>query len=642
MDRFDRQGLWWSDVVKVRTPGTTGPRAPTFRAVEPYNTGWLPPKDFPNLSGAKILGIDTETKDLQMEERGPGAVRGAAHAVGVSVATEDKSWYFPIRHEYEGQTHLNMDPVKVFDWLRDILGKGLPVVGANLMYDLEVLRAEGVPTPTGELYDVQFAEPLLNEEAPGYDLDTLARQYLGVGKETSHLYKWIDESYGETKNPRKHIWHSPPTLVGPYAETDALQPLKILELQRKRLHEEELEEVFSIECGLIPLLIAMRFRGVCIDMDKAEQTSKWLRAQAKLAQDTIPGLDVWSGADLAVAFDKAGIHYDRTAPSKRAPDGNPSFTKQYLESIADTHPLAKAVYDVRTYEKAANPFVESYLLEAAHNGRVHCQFHPLRSRDYGTVSGRLSSSDPNLQNIPVRHKQIGPMLRGLFIPEPGCRWRKHDYSQIEYRGLAHYAVGRRADALRELYNTNPDTDFHVMTVDMVQQYTGVTLDRRPAKNINFGLTYGMGKKKLIRSLGTSVSLGTQLFSAYHEAMPMVQATYDAAERIAKRRGYIKTILKRRRRFHKREDARKALNALLQGTAADIMKKAMRDIWKSGICDVIGAPHLTVHDELDNSDPGTPESEEAFKEMKNILETCVTLRVPVIADVSMGDNWGACE
>lgn len=635
MDRFDRQGLWWSDVVKVRT-GKGGAREAFFKVVEPPDTGWLPPKEFPNLSGAKILGLDTETKDLEMQERGPGAVRGAAHAVGVSIATEDKAWYFPLRHEYESQAHLNMDPAKVFAWLTDELSQGRPIVGANLMYDLEVLRAEGIPTPKDNLFDVQFAEPLLNEEAASYDLDTLAQQYLGVGKETSALYKWIQESYGETKEPRKHIWHAPPTLVGPYAESDALLPLQILNLQRKRLAAEELDTVFDIECGLIPLLIEMRFRGVPIDMDKAEQTAKWLREQARIAQQTIPSVDAWSGASIAAAFDKAGIEYGRTEA------GNPSFTKQFLESIADTHPLAKAVYDVRTYEKAANPFVESYLLEAAHRGRVHCQFHPLRSRDYGTVSGRLSSSDPNLQNIPIRHKVIGPLLRSLFIPEPGCRWRKHDYSQIEYRGLAHYAVGRRADALREQYNSDPNTDFHVMTVDMVNQFTGVALDRRPAKNINFGLTYGMGKTKLIRSLGTSVSLGTQLFNAYHEAMPMVQATYDGAERLAKRRGFIRTILKRRRRFHRREDCRKALNALLQGSAADTMKKGMVDMWRAGICDVIGAPHLTVHDELDNSDPGTPESDEAFAEMKNILETCVQMRVPLLVDVSIGNNWGDCQ
>lgn len=634
MDRYDRQGLWWADSAPVK--GAGAPRERVIRNVAPPHTGWEPHTEFPNLKGIALLGLDTETKDLALPTRGPGAVRGAAHAVGVSVATEDGAWYFPLRHEYEPERGSNQNPDAVFEWLGDVLSQGMPVVGANLMYDLEVLRAEGVKSPTGPLYDVQIAEPLLNETAYSYDLDVLSRQYLKTGKETPALYQWIEESFGNKKEPRADIWRSPPSLVGPYAESDALLPLQILDLQREQLRAEDLLDLFELECGLVPLMVDMRFRGVPIDQDKAEQAASWLHAQAKVAQLKIPKIDVWSNASVARAFDEEKIEYPRTEA------GNASFTKLFLESVADAHPLAQAVLDVRLYEKAANPFVESYLLEALHNGRVHCQFHPLRSRDYGTVSGRFSSSNPNLQNIPARHPVIGPLIRSLFVPERGCRWRRQDYNQVEYRGLAHYAVGRRADALREQYNSNPKTDFHQATVDMVNQYTGVLLDRKPAKNINFGLTYGMGKDKLIRSLGVSRSLGEKLFEAYHEAMPMVQKTYKGAERLAKRRGFIRTILKRRRRFKDDDGTHKALNALLQGTAADILKKAMRDMYRAGLCTVLGAPHLTVHDELDWSDPGTPQSTEAFAEVEHIMETCVPLRVPLLVDVSIGNDWGACH
>lgn len=633
MTRFDAVGLWWEDFPVEKT----GKGIRRVQVIAPPETGWTPPRDFPNLSSARVLGLDTETKDTELLTRGPGAVRGAAHAVGVSVATDDRAWYFPLRHEYEAQQSMNMDPAAVFAWLSDtISSRPVPVVGANLLYDLEVLRAEGVAAPAGELFDVQYAEPLLDEESPSYSLDALAQRHLGRGKETPALYEWCAVSFGGNPDAkqRANIYRSPPTLVGPYAEADALLPLQILARQRPTLSEQGLTELFRMECGLIPLLLDMRFRGVRVDERRANEAQLWLRRKAAEAQRELGDVDVWSADSVARAFDRFSLAYPRTEA------GNPSFTREFLESLH--HPLAEAVLDVRLYEKAANPFVESYLLGNLHNGRVHCQFNPLRSDAYGTVSGRFSSSNPNLQNIPSRHPVIGPMLRGLFIPEEGCVWRRQDYSQIEYRALAHYATGPGAEEIRERYRTDPDTDFHEMTVQMVQSQTGVQLDRKPAKNLNFGLVYGMSRDKTTRSLAVSEDLGARLYDAYFEAMPSVKHTYRAAERLAKRRGYIRTLLGRRRRFKNGEHAHKALNSLLQGTAADIMKKAMFEIYRSGLTRALGPPHLTVHDELDWSDPCTAESAEAFMEVERILVQCVEMRVPLMVDVSTGANWGECK
>lgn len=628
--RFDNIGLWWQDY-----PVHKESAARTVRVVEPPYTGWTPPRDFPNLSGAKVIGLDTETKDLELLSRGPGAVRGAAHAVGVSIAVEDRAWYFPLRHEYAGESALNQDPAPVFAWLSDVLGKPVPIVGANLLYDLEVLRAEGVPTPKGPLFDVQYAEPLIDENARSYSLDALARKYLDQGKVTSALYQWCADSFGgeASGKQRANIWRAPPSLVGPYAEADALLPLQILAKQRRVLHDEALTELFRLECELIPLLLEMRFRGVRIDVARAEETLRWLRTEAKRHQDILGPVDVWSSDSLALAFDKAGVTYSRTEK------GTPSFTREWLE--AQDHPLARNVLAVRQFEKAANPFVESYLLGGHHAGRVHCQFNPLRSDEYGTVSGRFSSSNPNLQNIPSRDKVLGPLLRGLFIPEAGCRWRRGDYSQIEYRLLVNDAVGSGAEELRERYRRDPTTDFHVMTQDLVLEIAAVQLDRKPAKNLNFGLVYGMGKDKLIRSLGVSPDLGERLYEAYFTAMPAVKRTYKSAERLASRRGYIKTLLGRRRRFTDGEGAHKALNSRLQGGAADIMKKAMRDCYHAGVFDATGIPHLTVHDELDWSDDGSPRAAEGFAEAERIMTTCVPLKVPLLLEMSSGQTWGDC-
>lgn len=634
VSRFDSIGLWWEERPVERQRGVV---ARQVRNTPVPRTGWTSPTSFPNLTGVKAIGLDTETKDEELTAgRGPGGVKGKAHVVGVSVATDDAAWYFPMRHEYAPEAAMNMDPAKVFAWLRETLDTGVQIVGANLLYDLEMLRLEGVEA-RGPLYDVQFAEPLLVERAFSYSLDTLGQKYLGGGKNTSLLYEWCASSFGgkADEDQRANIWRSPPSLVGPYAESDARMPLQIMRLQWEKLREWEMLELFRMECDLIPLLIDMRFRGVRIDEARATQAAAWLRDQAQVAQRKIPDIDVWSNQSIAVAFDRAGLEYPRTEA------GNASFTKQFLEEVA--HPLAEAVLDVRLYEKAANPFVESYLLESMHNGRVYCRFHPLRSDTYGTVSGRFSSSDPNLQNIPVRHRVIGPLLRSLFIPEPGCRWRRQDHNQIEYRGLAHYAVGRGADKIRETYRLNPRTDYHELTIEMVRDATSVVLDRRPAKNLNFGLVYGMGKGKLTRSLGVSLDVGERLYNAYHTSIPAVKATYNSAARLARRRGYIRTLLGRRRHFEGGEGAHRALNGVLQGTAADILKKGMRDMHAAGITKVLGAPHLTVHDELDWSDPQTRESEEAFLELENnILVNCVKLRVPLLVNVSTGANWGEAK
>jgi DNA polymerase I-like protein with 3'-5' exonuclease and polymerase domains len=634
VSRFDNIGLWWED----RPPERKQTGLQVVRSVPPPATGWLPPKEFPNLTSAKVIGLDTETKDLEMNERGPGAVRGKAHAVGVSVAVDGQAWYFPFAHEYGAQRELNLDRGKVLEWLNDLFAHPIPVVGANLMYDLEVLQYEGVRLPAGPLFDIQFAEPLIDEESRhGYSLDALGRRYLEQGKDTSLLYQWCADCFGgkADESQRANIWRAPPTLVGPYAEADALLPLQVLAKQRPLLATDNLTDLFRMECDLIPLLLAMRRRGVRIDLGKAEQTAHWLRAEAAKAQLVIPGVDVWSNDSVAAAFDKAGVDYPRTEA------GNPSFRRPWLENSDQA--LARAVLQVRSFEKAANPFVESYILEGHHNGRLHCQFHPLRGDLYGTVTGRFSSNSPNLQNIPARNPVIGPMLRSLFIPEEGCTWLRGDHSQIEYRLLVHYAVGKGAEELRRRYNEDSSVNFHRLTQEMVKTYTGVELEYKASKNFNFGLCYGMGKEKIMRTLDVPMDLAERLYNAYFEALPSVKKTYQSAQRLASRRGYIKTILGRRRRFTGDDPGvHKALNACLQGGAADILKKGMLDCWNAGLFgdDACGVPHLTVHDELDFSK--APGREAAFAACQRIMETCVKLRVPMGFAMSEGVNWGSCE
>jgi DNA polymerase I-like protein with 3'-5' exonuclease and polymerase domains len=669
--RDDSVGLFWEDKPKERSRGHI------LRSMPPIpETNWRAPNEFPNLAGVSILGIDTETCEPDFDN-GPGWARGLGHIVGVSVATTDAGWYFPVRHSVCPEQ--NLDPDRVFRWLADALGTPrVAKVGANLLYDIGWLKAEGVVVD-GPLVDVQFAEALLTEREPTA-LDSLGEKYVGAGKDVNLLYRWLADYYGGKPDgkQRGNIHRAPPSLVGPYAERDARLPLAIIDAQFPQLEREGLVDLFRMECELIPLLVAMRFAGTSVNIAEAERVRDVLRAEQKEFQaqlKTLTGVEVNvnAAATIARAFDAIGLTYPKTAKS-----GKPSFKKEFLEAL--DHPVGKLIREIRSRDKLVSTFIESYILERSVGGKIFCSFHPLRGDEGGTRSGRFSSSDPNLQNIPARDERLAPLLRGIFVPDPGhVAWRRYDYSQIEYRLLAHFAVGPLADAIRAAYNADPHIDYHHRVFEMLapvvgwdtQDPTTVKYKRKLTKNVNFGLVYGMGIKKLVRYLGLTPKQGDELFKAYHKSVPFVQATMDAAQEQVQELGYMPTILGRRSRFDmwepadwelidtsnrvalpyraaldkwgsriKRAYGHKGLNRKLQGSAADIMKRAMWQCWKSGVFNVTGVPRLTIHDELDHSQiDSRPETLEAFEYIKHTLETAIPLRVPVVVDVEVGNTWG---
>ena len=664
MSRFDSIGLFWQDLPSSRKRGEIDrPRPPV------PETGWKAPAEFPNLSSAVVLSIDTETKDPELDNSGPGWARNAGHVVGFSVGAKDRqgnygSWYWPIRHEDTPEE--NCDPEKCLAWLGEQMARPLPKVGANLIYDIGWLRHEGIRT-TGPLFDVQYAEALL-DEASLVDLDTLAHRYLDRSKEGSLLYQWCADFYGgnPTDRQRKNIYRSPPSLVGPYGEADADLPLRIIDCQWPKLAQEGLLDLFHMECELIPLMVDMRYEGVAVDLPRTEEMYDALGAevdqlQAELAAQVGFQCNVNSGDDLARAFRAEGIPFKMTAPSASFPEGKPSFTASFLEGVE--HPMAKAVVEIRQREKLRGTFLKSYILDNAVNGKVHGSFNQLRGEGGGTRSGRFSSDSPNLQNIPIR-SELGKRIRRLFIPDEGhIAWRKYDYSQIEYRFLAHFAVGPGADELRRVYNEEPDTDYHKHVHSLILKETGIDLIRGHVKNTNFGLVYGMGGREMARQLGITLQASKELFGHYHKGAPYVKPTMKATMAEAQTYGVITTIMGRKSRFDlwepsawgvkkpglsrelalsrygqiKRAYTHKALNRRLQGSAADQMKTAMHQCYTSGVFDATGIPRLTVHDELDFSDAGG--CDEAFREMQHIMETCIQLRVPVKADYEVGPNWG---
>jgi Mesyanzhinovviridae DNA polymerase len=458
------------------------------------------------------------------------------------------------------------------------------------------------------------------------------------------------------KKDKEVIWKAPSNIVAPYAIGDVDLSLRIFDRQQVELKKRgRLWELFLMESKLIPMLLAMRQRGIRVDLGKAEQLCQKLteqQAEAVAAIKHQSGIEIapWNARSLAKVFDHLGLQYPRTEKTKA-----PSFTKDWLEH--HQHPVTDLIRKVRHLDKLRETFIKG-ILEKHVDGRIFTQFNQLRSDDNGTVTGRLSSSLPNLQQIPIRSAE-GKLIRSIFIPEEGQRWFKNDWSQVEYRLIVNDAASLKlpgAQSVVDRYNSDENADFHQIVADM----TG--LDRYQAKTVNFGLAYGEGVTKLCASLGLSRENGEILLSEYHRRAPFIKQLSSGCMSIAARTGEIETLRGRIRRFQKweirhggkilyfrerRPGSRRAftyaaLNARIQGSAADIMKLAMVNIWESGVCDVLGAPHLTVHDELDGSYRDDKAGREALRELKHLMENCVKLMVPLRVDGGTGPNWGGCE
>lgn len=652
--------------------------------------GWRPPTEWPNLSAARYISFDTETKDPRLNENGPGWGRGDGHIVGISIAAiahngERGAWYFPMRHEIE--THYNMDVNNVLAYSNYALNTPTDKIGANLTYDIGWLAEEGVRV-SGRLFDVQFAEALIDSEAR-VSLEDLSQKYLCTGKITDALYDWIAQAYPNTPPTlrRRDIYRSPPQLVGPYAIGDALQPYDIYMQQERILYQEQLQHVFRLECDLIPMMIAMRRRGVRVDTVKAQQLYDELTLEIAVLYDRIYAeygyrLGSSLGPEVGRFMESLGIVVPRNEPTERNPEGSYSIKKEWLDALE--HPIGELIHDIREREKICQTFLGSYIFKRSLRGRLFPQFHQLKGDENGTLVGRFASSDPNLQNIPSRTK-LGKRVRECFVFDEGHHcWRKFDVSQIHYRLLAHFAVDEgdgSADALRARYTNDHKTDYHMDVYRNVAPFMGwsltdedeIKMKRRPIKNVNFGLLYGQSAKSLAFKAGFSGQQAKEFFESYHKGAPYVKPTMEAIGKEVQQFGYVTTLAGRRIRFDywepinknydnpemplrynaaiakwgagiKRAYEYRGVNYKFQGSEPDIMKTAMRNLWNSGVFDYVGGvPLITVHDELDFSVPDdSPATREAFDFIQHTMQTAYQLRVPVFVDESNGPNWGKSD
>jgi DNA polymerase I-like protein with 3'-5' exonuclease and polymerase domains len=612
------------------------------------NSEWVTPNEFPDLSEETEIAIDLETRDENMKTLGTGWARKDGEIVGIAVAAGSFKGYYPVNHQAGG----NLPRTKVFAWIQEVLKTKADKIMHNAQYDLGWIRSMGWQV-NGRIIDTMIAAALVDENRRQYSLNALSIDYLGEMKSEAELKEAAEQRGLDAK---AELWKMPAMAVGFYAEQDAALTLKLWNYFKPTLIKENLLSVWQLEMELLPVLIRMREEGIRVDLDKAEILKKQFKTLENNLLKKIKDLanievDIWAARSVAKAFDNVGVKYDLTEKSK-----SPSFTTNWLTN--NEHPLAKLIKEAREINKLHSTFIDS-ILRYTHKGRIHAEINQLRSDNGGTVSGRLSYSNPNLQQVPAKNKEYGKLIRGLFLPNEGCKWGSFDYSQQEPRLVVHYSATTNksfggltgADVLIKAYQEE-DADFHETVAQMAN------IPRTQAKTINLGLFYGMGQAKLAKQLGITVEEAKKLLVAYDQKVPFVKQLANRVQEQAAKSGSIKTIKGRRCRFNlyepkayglhlamtekeyiteygslasaRRAMTYKALNRLIQGSAADQVKQAMLD------CDKLGhTPMLQIHDELCFN----VESEDEEKEIKTIMEKSIELSVPNKVDVAIGDNWG---
>jgi DNA polymerase I-like protein with 3'-5' exonuclease and polymerase domains len=498
-----------------------------------------------------------------------------------------------------------------------------------------------------------LAAPLIDENRFNYSLNSLGFDYLKEVKSEAAL-KQAAADFGV--HPKKELWKLPAMYGGEYAEQDAALTLKLWQHIKIKMRQDEVESIFNLETEVFPILLNMTQRGIRFHRSKAEQLIDQLQKREKEIHKELraicgSGVDIWAAQSIAVAFDKLGVAYGKTG------NGLPSFTKGFLETCE--HPVAKLIVEARETNKTHSTFLQPYLDFSAKTGRIHPHVNQMRNEDGGTVTGRLSMANPNLEQVPARHEIIGPLVRSLFLPEEGELWASNDFSSQEPRLLVHYAhlldlPG--AERMVDAYNNDPNTDFHQMVADMAG------IKRKAAKTIGLGLMYGMGKGKLGGELDLSAEEASELINTFHTKVPFLKGTVNAVMKRIEHPasgGAIRTLLGRKCRFPlwepvewgvnkalpreqavieygqriKRAGTYKGLNRLIQGSAADQTKAAMVALAKAGF-----NPILQVHDELALSVKNREEAQAAAEIMAN----AVRLEVPSRCDVEVGPSWGEAK
>ena len=641
-----------------------------------------------DLEGVDTVAVDLETYDPNLKKLGSGAIRGDGFVCGIAIATDKQTVYFPIAHDKTD----NLDPKDTWNQLNKLIfqNEKITKVFHNAIYDVCWIRAATGQMPKGRLIDTMIAASILDETRMRYSLDSVSKDYLG---DTKYKYDLQEKALVEgIKDPMSNMHKLSYKIVKEYAEQDVNLTIRLWRIFDKKLDEilyintdtnenKTCRNIFELETKLFPCLVDIKFKGVKIDAQKARKFSIFLEKRRDnlinlIEKRTGVRVEIWAAASIKKLLDQQKItDYKKTPKS-----GMPQLPKDYLQTHKNR--FLRMIAKARECDKANGAFVEG-LLNFVHNGRIHADINQIRSDDGGTVTGRFSMSNPNLQQIPARGF-IGKKIRELFIPEEGCKWGSFDYSQQEPRIVVHYALKLDlpgTDKLQEEFNKD-DADFHQIVADMAN------IPRTMAKTINLGLFYGMGKLKLEKELNLSKQEAKSLFDKYHRTVPFVKKLSEDLITFAEEHKLLYTLGDRFCRFNKwetrnrkwnneimrfdpvpiltREEALihfkaeildkyeaehrdeyiknfeqhykpaftyKALNRLIQGSAADMTKKAMVNLYEKGIL-----PQIQIHDELCLSVKDDKEKEIVIETMKN----AIPLEIKNKVNCKIGNNWGEAK
>lgn len=592
---------------------------------------------------SEIAVVDIETSDPYLNKFGPGAVRGLGKILGIGI-------YCPSRgiDDYYSPD----DPVA-----RNLLKDGsLVKVFHNGVYDLQwLVNGPDHFEVNGRIEDTMTREALLDSYAEHYDLDSCCQRRGLVGKNKGDT---IDDFWARNGGKGKAISNLdkiPRQVVGMYCRQDCRATYHLFLSQIEPLQDQNLEEVNTLECRLYPFLIALMGSGFRLDWDKRTALSESLneeynRLTAELTAKYGP-FNINSAADLANIWRKEGIPIEYTS------SGKPSFASGVMEKCK--HPLAHTIQHMKAITKCLTAFVDGAFVDCRYNGRIYSSFYPMKRDEGGTVTGRWSSRDINLQQIPARDDKWGKEIRSMFIPEDGMILAAFDYKQIEYRMFAHFAAASHApgaEHIIETFQKNPDTDYHEMGQRLMGWMDMGKAGRHLIKNFGFGSVYGMGPRSFSEKFASSLlhahpdadpdnllPLATSLMNEYFDKVPFVKPTQQKIMSIAQVRGYVKTVGGRRQRMPPDNGVYKLVNYLCQGSAADVMKKGLADAWDAGVFKPgVVIPHAVVHDEAVCSFAPTKEGVEAMQTLKECMANAYKLTIPIGVDTEVGPDWGHCN
>lgn len=588
------------------------------------------------------------------------------------MAAGDRSVYVPVAHP-ETENH---DEDAVRRWVADHLASPDRKVFQNAPYDLGWLRAQWSLLPPERLDDTMAMSYILDEMLPERNLDYLCR-WQGVPGKDETLLRAAAEAYG--LDPKRDMWRLPARFVGSYAEQDAVSTLRLAERMEPQIDAQEVREAYQLEVDLIPMVLEMRWRGIRVDTSEAARVQqKLLRERdetlAEMSRRAAIGRsltieDLNSPRIMVSLFDDAGESYPSTDK------GNPSFSTEWMEKRE--HWLPTMATQALKMHDAGHKFIGQYIMGYTHLGRIHSEIHQYKDDRGGTRTSRLSYSDPPLQQMPSRNPRIAKYIRSLFMPEDGEVWGALDYSQQEFRLMVHFASVCRMAGAEEavrMYREDPDTDFHNLASELTR------LPRRKAKDVNFAKAFGAGVPKFASMTGMSLDDARDVMQQYDRELPFISRLSEFCQARAQARGYVRLIDGARSRFERweprwvdwskmrahmrevnwpdmptapapREEAvartrdprhywhgerlqrahtHKAMNSLIQGSAARQTKMAMRQCWREGI-----VPLLQMHDELSSSFS----DERPARRMQEIMIEVVRLEVPVKVDAEFGVTWG---